>query len=138
MMGAAMTGTAELNLSQPEARMLAQSTADVLRHYPSVKMPAQTIDWISLASALGMVYGPRLVAIRNNRRGKNAPQDLGSLNDIRAAAPPKQQTAQTAPKADAPIILHPAPPAPTAPPNGQVRVTDIPGLPGVTILRPVH
>ena len=60
---AALTKTQELYLSQDEALMLAQASANVARHY-DVQMAAKTVDWVNLAMALGNVYGTRLAAIK--------------------------------------------------------------------------
>ena len=38
----------------------------VARHYVDTRRHEKTIDWGHLIIALGMIYGPRLVAIRNN------------------------------------------------------------------------
>ncbi len=132
-MGAAILKTPEIELSQPEAHSLASASAQVLRHYPAVVLPAQTVDWIALMSVIGMAYGPRLVAIRQNRMNRQAPPapvDLGNFNDLRAAAP-KEAAAR-------PVVtpIRPMQPAPGPVPSGMQSV-DIPGMPGVRILRPV-
>lgn len=125
-MGAAMLSAPELAIEQSEANMLAQATADVARHYPSVKTPIEITDWIGLITVCGMVYGPRLVAIRNNRR--NARTAAPSFNVVREAT-------RTEPIKPAPV--HPVASAPHADPEKRTgRVVDIPGMPGVRILRP--
>jgi len=133
-MGAAILKTPELELSQPEAHSIASASAQVLRHYPAVVLPAQTVDWIALLSVIGMAYGPRLVAIRQNRLNRQAPQqpiDLGNFNDLRA-------TAQKAPAATSTVSpIRPQTPAPAPVPTGMQSV-DIPGMPGVRILRPAQ
>lgn len=128
-MGAALLRTPELMLDQPEANMLAQNTANVLRHYPSVQMPAQMVDWVALMMAAGTIYGPRMIAIRNNRMAaRRAPPQDEIRADTRATA-----TVNTAPS-PAPQTVH----APTRSNGAEplVSVSDIPGLPGVRILRP--
>jgi len=56
----------ELILSQEECDQLALATTNVARHYVDTRRHEKTIDWGHLIIALGMIYGPRLVAIRNN------------------------------------------------------------------------
>lgn len=90
--------------------MLAEASAGVLRHYPSVEMPAQMIDWGMLGMALATVYGPRFIAMRNNRSKPRA-----------VSAAPVQTAQQPGP---APIPTQ-ADPAPQAPKN---NVVTIPGL----------
>jgi hypothetical protein len=72
---AAFTKSAELLLDEKEAAELAQATANVSRHY-DVAMAAKTVDWINFSMVAGMIYGTRIVAIRNRRmeeRKKNPP-----------------------------------------------------------------
>jgi hypothetical protein len=64
MMLAAFTKSAELLVDESEAQQLAQATANVSRHY-NAQIAAKTIDWVNFATVAGMVYGTRLVAIRN-------------------------------------------------------------------------
>lgn len=117
-MGAFLLKTPELDLDPEEAKKLAEGTANVLRHYPSVTMPAQALDWIGLATCIGMVYGPRLVAIRmRNRSGRAAPV----MRDVNA---PRENVATVTP-------------SPAAPSNDD-NMIDVPGMPGVRILRPVQ
>jgi len=68
---AGITKTAELALSPPEAKSLAEAVANVSRHY-DVSVSAKALDWSNLVMALGMVYGTRLIAIRTNRRAARA------------------------------------------------------------------
>lgn len=128
-MGAALLKTSELELDPAEAKSLAQASANVLRHYPSVQMPAQMIDWVALAMALGTVYAPRVIAIRNNRI---AAKRVPSLDEIRAANgnPVKENVGSVA--ASTAVSPTPAPRGPA--PAGMVQ-TEIPGMPGVRILR---
>lgn len=67
-----MTGVEEFEIDGDEGTLLAEKTAAVLAHYPNVIVSAKTVDTISLFMALGHVYGPRAVAIRNNRRAARA------------------------------------------------------------------
>ena len=121
-MGSALLRAPELALEQTEAHMLAEGAANVMRHYPSVVMPAQMVDWTNLVFVLGAVYGPRFMVMRQKRIAPTP-----SLNDIRAAAgnPPKEPTATVTP-------IRPQ----TQAPNGPHVMSEIPGLPGVSIMRP--
>lgn len=66
---AAFTKSAELLVDEDEAAKLAEATVNVSRHY-NVAMAAKTVDWINFATVAGMIYGTRLVAIRNRRAGE--------------------------------------------------------------------
>jgi hypothetical protein len=64
MMAAAQFGIPEVQLERAEARELAAATANVARHYQWTAMAEKTKDWLLLAGAMGMIYGPRAKAIR--------------------------------------------------------------------------
>lgn len=68
---AGMTRVQEIALSPDEAKSLAQATANVARHY-DVSVSAKALDWTNLIMALGMVYGTRVVAMRNRARSAKA------------------------------------------------------------------
>lgn len=63
---AMITKTQEFLLDETEAKMLAQATANVSRHY-DVQMAAKTVDWTNLLMVCGTVYGTRLMAVRNRK-----------------------------------------------------------------------
>jgi hypothetical protein len=74
-----------------EAQFMAQSIADVSRHYTNGLLDQKTVDWLNLAQCLAIVYGGRLVAIRMTPRAK--PQRPVTVHetarDHRAAPPPQ-------------------------------------------------
>lgn len=72
-----------------EAEFLAQSTADVARHYGGIA-DQKTLDWMNLLQCLAIVYGGRLYAIRANPRVKAAPKPNLA---VRPGPPPQHHTA---------------------------------------------
>src|ERR1035437_1930207 len=64
MMAAAQFGVPEMQLGKDEARELGTATANVARHYQWGAMAEKTKDWLLLAGSLGMIYGPRVKAIK--------------------------------------------------------------------------
>lgn len=102
MMLAGLTRTPELVLAPEEAKTMAEAMGKVSRHY-DVTVGAKAMDWANMAMVAGMVYGSRLVAMR--QRGRAAP----------AMAQQPQAPRQ--------------PPATPAPPSGNGNtVVNIPGL----------
>jgi hypothetical protein len=75
-MGAALLKAPELCLSDEEAAKLSKAIARVNAEYGNVILPPKTAAWINLAICAGGVYGPRMVAIKNNR--KNAQKEKPS------------------------------------------------------------
>lgn len=59
-----------INLTDDEAKRIADATQRVARHYNFPGMAVQTKDWIGLIVALGSVYGPRVTAAFVNRNVK--------------------------------------------------------------------
>lgn len=66
---AAFLKAPELMISQDEAKTLSSAIAEVSEHYPVVA-DAKTLAWINLTMALGMIYGPRGVAIYVRNKGE--------------------------------------------------------------------
>jgi hypothetical protein len=63
---AAAVNVPELELDQSEADRLAKALGDIAKHHPTVINP-RVADYVHLATALGVVYGPRVMAIRHRR-----------------------------------------------------------------------
>lgn len=86
-MVAGFTGVSELQIDDAESKALAAAVAGVAAHY-NVTADPKTIAWVNLASALGMVYGPRVAAIRMRRKfdkppkpvQKEMPQNVATIN----------------------------------------------------------
>ena len=55
-----------------EAEFLAQSIADVARHYNPAIFEQKTIDWSNLIQCAALIYGPRIYNIRHDRRAAKA------------------------------------------------------------------
>ena len=65
MMAAAVTSLPEMQLDPKEAEALAEAAAEVAKYYPQLAlMSGKSVAITSLASAVGMVYLPRMVAVR--------------------------------------------------------------------------
>lgn len=79
MMGSIMLAMPELILDEKEADELSKAIAQVTRHY-NFETTEKAVDWSSLMMSLAMIYGPRFVAIRNNRRAKNVQQPVPDFN----------------------------------------------------------
>ena len=62
------TGVAELSIEHEEAHSVAAAYVQVARHYPVLQQSEKVLDWGGLLSALGMVYGTRLYAMRMKPR----------------------------------------------------------------------
>lgn len=81
---AGLTKAHELALEPSEAKSLAQGIANVASHY-DVQTSTKALDWTNLIMVCGMIYGTRIVAIRERRRNAR-PQNEAP----RAAAPSRQ------------------------------------------------
>lgn len=65
MMAAAVTSLPEMQLDPKEAEALAEAASEVAKYYPQLAMMSgKSVAITSMASALGMVYLPRMVAVR--------------------------------------------------------------------------
>ncbi len=78
---AAISKTPEMALDQSEAKELAKGIANVSRHY-DVSTTQKTMDIANLVMVAGMIYGSRIMAIRNRKkterpaRAANAPSPV--------------------------------------------------------------
>lgn len=66
---AMITKTQEFMLSAEESLTLAQSLANVSRHY-DVEIAAKTLDWTNLIMVAGTMYGSRLAAMRYRKQAE--------------------------------------------------------------------
>jgi hypothetical protein len=98
-----------------EAEFLAQSAADVARHYGGIA-DQKTLDWFNLVQCLAMVYGARIYAIRSNPKPKPAPRPQG---------PQAVRTTQGAPQ------HHPSTPANSFDPDADPRKAGTGEIPGI-------
>lgn len=60
----------EMKMSRAEAESVAKAYLDVAEFYPVLQQTAKAAAFTQLFSVLGVTYGMRLVAIRNNRLKK--------------------------------------------------------------------
>lgn len=72
-----------------EAEFLAQSTADVARHYGGL-MDQKSMDWANLIQCLAMVYGSRMYAIAMTPKVK--PVRQAQPHEFRAGPQPQFHT----------------------------------------------
>lgn len=70
-MGAAFLQTPELALDNSESRPLAEAVKAVADFYPTTIDP-KIIAWANLGAACGMIYGPRIFAIRARHQAEAA------------------------------------------------------------------
>ena len=66
---AAIAKTPELALDETEAKQLAEAATNVARHY-NIEAGAKAIDWSNLMIAMGMIYGTRIAAVMNKKKGE--------------------------------------------------------------------
>ena len=89
---AAVTGAPEFAIDQEEAEGLAKAAANVARHYNTPKMAQKTIDWLTLGSTLGAVYGTRIAAYRlrtaDQRREAREREALRRRGGVKPPGPP--------------------------------------------------
>lgn len=62
----------DLALDNDECEKLSKAMGQVSRHYTDYVVPEKVIDWLSLFIALGMIYGPRLVAFADHKEKQKA------------------------------------------------------------------
>jgi hypothetical protein len=73
--------------------MLADAAKNVLRHYDIPGLDQKTADWLGLLYACGLVYGTRIFAVMNERKGKviqPTPQPVQSKPTEMPKTPPGQ------------------------------------------------
>lgn len=66
---AGMIATPELMLSEPEAKQLGQGLLELERCYPMAVDP-RVLAWVNMTAICGMIYGPRIMAIRMRRQNE--------------------------------------------------------------------
>lgn len=77
-----VTGNDVFKLEQQEADELSKAYAGVARHYPTLQQSEKMIDWGHLISALGMIYGTRVFALRQQWRAQKAAQPRASTANM--------------------------------------------------------
>lgn len=90
-----MTAVPELAIDMDDGKKLTDAAQNVLRHY-SVETTQKTLDWVSFAGAVGMVYGTRFGAYMLRRRTEAQAQRPGATvyqMPQRPATPQKEQDA---------------------------------------------
>lgn len=69
-MGASFLKTPELMIDQSEAALLAGAVVEVSKHYEILGgVSDKAVAWVNLAQCVGMIYGPRVVALKMRKAG---------------------------------------------------------------------
>lgn len=82
----------EFELSEIEAKVLAENVANVGRHYDLVASQ-KSIDWFNLCMALSTIYGTRIIAI--SARKTHEKKGGGGIRQTQTSAPIQQPYPQT-------------------------------------------
>lgn len=106
---AVRTNTPELVVEEAEAKALAKSAQNVMRHY-DVAPNQVVLDWIAFAGCLGSIYGTRAFAIAA-RRAREREEAKGTGQVINFPFAPKPRPDQAAPPGPPPGPVQGAPPA---------------------------
>ena len=64
--------TPELELSEDEAKKLSDAYSNFCAHHDVPVLSDKRLSEINMIAALGMVYGPRLIAVRNRKKEESA------------------------------------------------------------------
>jgi len=67
-MGSVLLKTPELALEEEEAKKLGAAIARVNAEYGNVILPPKAAAWINLGVVAGAIYGPRIIAAKNNHK----------------------------------------------------------------------
>lgn len=88
-----LTSSPELVLSPDETTSMAKAISDVARHYPAFQASEKVTDWGNLIMCAAFAYGPRIIAVSNNKRARRvakqaaAPQGPATMPNGRAFDP---------------------------------------------------
>jgi len=83
---ATWTATPELEIDEDEATGVCKAGDDVLAFYNKIPSPELQV-WFGLIAALGMVYGPRVVAIRLRLKREAEERAKRAVVNIRQVRP---------------------------------------------------
>lgn len=81
---AMVTKQPAFTLDENEAQLLADNIANVAQHYDVSGVSEKGLAWYGIAQALAIVYGPRIMTVRNEANEKRkarqtrTPQDMAS------------------------------------------------------------
>lgn len=88
-----LTASPELVLSPDENSSMAKAISDVARHYPVFQASEKVTDWGNLIMCAAFIYGPRIIAVSNNKRARRVakqaamPQAPATMPNGRAVNP---------------------------------------------------
>lgn len=81
----ALTRCPEWELTREESEKLALGVANVMKHYPHLKVKKKSLAWYNLAASAGVIYGSRLMQIatrkKRERKAAASPQDAASAGN---------------------------------------------------------
>lgn len=86
------TGRAEWAINDEEGKLFMDRAQAVMRHY-SVQSTQKTLDWIAFGGTAMAIYGPRVVAVMNNRKHERAQNPGMGHNGGPAMEQPQQHHA---------------------------------------------
>jgi hypothetical protein len=81
----------ELELGKPEAEKLAKATTELGKYY-AMEFDPKKVAWFNFCTALGAVYIPRVIAIKNRLR--NEPQPV-PISEAKQSIPINKPTSKT-------------------------------------------
>lgn len=86
---AGMTATPELMLAEEEAKQLGRGLLELERCYPTTVDP-RIIAWVNMTAICGMVYGPRIMAIRMRHSAERPkrPEKAKTENGVQGVVDP--------------------------------------------------
>lgn len=143
-----LTQSVLFEIDENDAEKMAKAIANVTRHYDVPQMAQKTVDWIMMIQCTGVIYGPRIMAMRMERAARNAkpipqspmaPRNVGPSPSApgpqpHRTAPPANEyplpRGQKAPSAADNIAPPPAQQPPSAPQQPQRRTPGLDGLDG--------
>lgn len=66
-----LAASPEIQLTDDEAKEVADATRELAKHYPAIQVADKTMAWVNFSMAVGSVFGPKVIAIaRRPKPGK--------------------------------------------------------------------
>lgn len=93
MMLANITGAMELKLDEFEAKQIAENLVEISKYYPLLQASEKAQAWCNLIIVIGVIYGSRIVAIRNRMIAEPGTSPLRNVTPTVIAQPATTQAA---------------------------------------------